>query len=92
LRVLLENGIPGIVLLVIFFIWLAIKGLWCLWLNRKSPGLSYMVIAWVSYVAFLPMGTFIDTLHWRFLWIIAGVLSASVLVAFKEGYGEAVQS
>ena len=80
LRVLLENGIIGLALLLMAWVWLSIKSTMVILSSRGMEEWlrPYAMVVFVSFVAYLPMGTFIDTLHWRFLWLIAGMLAGII--------------
>ncbi len=88
LRVLLENGVPGVLLLLLFWVWLAVKGFWTVLRLKQGRLQHFVIITWVSFIAFIPMGLFIDTLHWRFLWIMAGLLSAALILLEREAADE----
>lgn len=83
LRVLLENGVIGLALLVSFWAGLALLGINKLFNVESVPTWirPYLIVTLVSFLAFLPMGLFIDTLHWRILWVMAGILSAIIFSA-----------
>ena len=83
IRVLLENGLIGLSLLVLAWGWLAVAGAKVVWrINELPEWLKiYVLISFISFLAFLPMGTFIDTLHWRFLWVMAGILGGVIFIA-----------
>jgi O-antigen ligase len=89
LRVLLENGLIGVGLLILF--WMGLAGLAArrVWQLRRWPEWlrPYLVVTFVAFVAYLPMGTFIDTLHWRFLWLMAGILGG-LLVLIRQLDGQ----
>jgi O-antigen ligase len=80
IRVLKENGFLGFILLVSFWLWLGIKAVKHIWamLRKKEEWNDWLIILVISYGVTLPMGSFVDTLHWRHLWYITALLAAVV--------------
>lgn len=85
IRVLKENGILGFGLLIAFLsviVYATVKNLWK-YRRDTQPLLHYYAVVAIGLVTLLPMGTFIDTLHWRSLWYVLGV-AAGIGILFRQ--------
>lgn len=71
IRTMMENGLPGFFALMLFFALTLLVALRTVRADGRLSGLSAVVTA--SLLGALANGLFVDTLHWRSLWIQAGL-------------------
>ena len=78
-RALAEEGVLGLVALGSLLIGTLIVACRNVVLGRGTAGLSStaLLAAWVGLLA---NSVFVDTLHWRHLWILAGLIWAGSLI------------
>ncbi len=95
LRVLVENGIFGVILIGTIIAIILSMGIAALRIaNRlRSPALL-VNCAWLlsCLVAIISQGMFIDALHWRHFWVLAGFIIANYRIIRRFIIGQAVET
>jgi len=84
LRVLIENGFAALlvyVLLLLRLLWIAMKALR---VTRDPLCAEYLRLGIANFIALALMGCFIDTLHWRYWFVLLGLLAGCSVLPFRK--------
>jgi O-antigen ligase len=86
IRALAEEGVLGFVALVALLVGTLLMALRNAVLGRDTHGLSStaLLAAWAGILA---NSTFVDTLHWRHLWLVAGLIWAAGVAQTSSSAG-----
>ncbi|KGX93014.1 polymerase [Pontibacillus halophilus JSM 076056 = DSM 19796] len=82
-RLITENGVIGFISFLVFFL-LSIGYCYVQIQKASSPHRGWYVIVFASLVGLLFNSFFVDTLHWRHLWLMLGLAWCPALVERKE--------
>jgi hypothetical protein len=84
LRILIENGLAALIvylLLLLRLFWVAIKALR---VTRDPLCAEYLRIGIANFIALALMGCFIDTIHWRYWFVLMGLLAGCAVLPFQK--------